>query len=269
MLRSTVANLISVIEEAALHLQKAAGSDGVLGKREYRRKLAQLSENQQVLVDNFYRFLCEKEPKFQQKLTNFDIEEGLKMVRERFISRFEREVGELSKAELDCFSEEGPCALALAVQLKQRAQEGSSELTGAEVFDLIRPHTPTLFFDYLASENSHPIEAVFFPTQLRQLTQEGLYQAMGLDPTDPSQVIERLVPAEPYLLHFIDQHRLVEQEKHAAALVSIMKTHLRELSILVIGRDDVAEVGAEHDAYLLGLAADGSLVGFQTLVWWS
>jgi hypothetical protein len=269
MLRAKVANLITAIEQAADHLKKAAGSDGILSRREYRRKLAELSGTQQALVDQFYRFICDREPSSQQRITNRDIQKGISDVKEKVINQFEIDCSELSNAEIDGLSEMGMTALTLAIQLKQSAQEGTSDLSGKEVADLIQPNVQNLFFDYLASEGSNPIEAISFSAQVSELTEASFAKALNLDPNNPAHVIERFVSADPFFPTFIEQHRVFEQEKHAVAIVSIMKTHLRQPAIVILGQDNDREVGPEHPAYIVGIAADGSLAGFQSVVIWT
>ncbi len=269
MLRAKVANLVTAIEQAASHLEKAAGSDGILSRREYRRKLAELNGNQQALVDQFYRFLCEREPNSTQRITNRDIQKGISDVKEKVINQFEIDCSELSNTEIDGLSDMGTAALTLAIQLKQSAQEGTSDLTGEEVAELIQPHVQNLFFDYLASEGSQPIEPISFPGQIVNFDEASFAKALSLDPNNPHHVIERFVAAESFFPTFIEQHRVFEQEKHAVAIVSIMKTHLRQPMIIIMGQDNDPEVGAEHPVYVVGVATDGSLAGFQSIVIWT
>ena len=60
--------------------------------------------------------------------------------------------------------------------------------------------------------------------------------------------------------------RMAADQPQAAKLVELLST-LKDLQVVVIGADDGGE--AEHPTYIMGAAADGSVVVVQTMVVWT
>lgn len=261
----TGADLLRTLDAAARRLMDAAGYDGRLTRPELRRLLASASGPERDLLLLLDRLIRERSA---GRITQDVIREGIGYVRSELLPQFELAPGALSESESRAFAALHPQALQLAALLKQLATPVSA-MTASELAEALRPLTEGLFFDYLGSEGSQPIEALHLPAQAAALTPESLAQALGLAPADPRQAIARFQPAAPFFPVFIEQHRPFGLAEAAAAVAGLMQTHLRDLSVAVLGEDGHPDVDPAHPAYVLGLAADGGFAGFRTEVIWT
>ncbi|HMN90562.1 MAG TPA: hypothetical protein PKD70_00450 [Saprospiraceae bacterium] len=268
MIRLTVQQLINSIEEVAKDLIAAAGADGMVSRNDIQQLLAQQQQPRRALIEAFYNFLREEDQQYQ-RVTRRTIQDGLAVVRNQIIGQLEVSPAGLSVAEQQTILQSaGDEALALAVALKQ-AGRGDTYLTPEAILQTIADNTEALFFDYIGSEGSQPIEAIRIPAAILELTPESFAQALALDPNDPAQVVERFVPATDFFEQFACQHQPFELDKKASAITNVMLQNLTQLTIIVLGRDNDLDVGPLHPAYIVGVAVDGSLIGFRSEVVWT
>lgn len=265
MSRLTVQNLLDTIQQAAEDLRAAAGADGQLSRQDFNRIIEDKTGTERALLEAFYRFLRE-EDQSNMRITRAILEKGVKFVQDKIIAQFELAPGGLSLEENNAIKKLGEDTLPLAFQLK-RAAKGSTYLSAMEIFEKIKQLTPELFFDDLGSEGSEAIEAVHIPANIVDLTEASFAKALKLDIENPDEAIARFVPAEPHFTKFISQHYPFELDAKAIQIVNVMKENLRQNSVIVIGEDNVAP--PEHPVYVVGVADDGSLVGFKSKVIWT
>lgn len=267
MARLTVQHLYTTIEQAAQELLTAAGSDGMVSKDDITKKLTASSGIQRSLLQAFYDFLRDENAPYQ-RVTKEVITEGVAFVKEKIIAQFEIVNGGLSEDEVRNIGALGDEVLALGASLKGAAR-GDAYLSPEEIFEQIAMNTDQLFFDYLGSEASESIEPLLIPANVKNLTPEAFSQALNLDPKDPAQVVERFVSAKPFFMIFVPQHRDFGLDDRAFNIVNLMEEHLRQHTIIILGRDNDPQVGSQHPAYIVGVADDGSLVGFKSQVIWT
>jgi hypothetical protein len=113
-----------------------------------------------------------------------------------------------------------------------------------------------------------PIEAVHIPSNLTVLSETTFAAALGLEQNKPEEVIARYREAQTFFPIFVRQHMDFGLDIQAQAIVDLMVKNLRQ-HILVVQGEDNSSIGAEHPVYVVGLADDGSLVGFKSIVIWT
>ena len=265
--RLTVQDLYQTIDEAAAQLIEAAGADGMVSKNDIARLLADNEGIRGELLEAFYHFLRDETDQYQ-RVTRDAIAKGVTFVKEKIIGQYEVVPGGLSEAEVRALIEQGEETLALGSSLKGAAR-GEAYLSSKEVFEQIAANTDKLFFDYLGSEASEPIEAVQIEADVKSLTPKSFSNALKLNPDDPTKVVESFVSAKPFFMIFGPQHRDFGLDVRAFKIVELMEEHLRQHTIVVLGRDNDPAVDSQHPVYVVGVADDGSLVGFKSKVIWT
>ena len=138
-----------------------------------------------------------------------------------------------------------------------------------ELFNQIKTLSTDLFFDDLGSESSEAIEAVHIPANIIDLTPESFAQALQLNADNPQDFITRFLPAERILTRFSNQFYRADLNEKALQMVQLMQVNLQQHTLIVLGKDYDENVGAEHPVYVVGVADDGSLVGFKSKVIWT
>ncbi|MDC0669281.1 nuclease A inhibitor family protein [Nannocystis radixulma] len=256
----------AALDRAAEQLMNAAGPDGIVSRRDIRAKLLELEGGERALVDIFYQFVDRRDAARSARITRADIDAALAVVRTDLVDRFDLDANGLSDDEVARMSELGKLAVALARTLKEATGPVGEALArefGARAQGL-------MFEGYFASESSMPIEPFHAAAQVSSVTRETFRAALGLG-DGPQHEIVRFEPAERCLQAFVGVFEsMPELELHepAAELVRFMKAHLRELTAIVLGRDDPA-LGAEHPLYIVGIDAGGGLTGIKTAVIWT
>ncbi len=268
MTRLTVQDMRRAIEEAAEDLITAAGPDGMVSREDIQQKLAKREGAYRDLLEAFYNLLRDESQPYQ-RVTRRVIQEGVAFVREQIIGQMEVTPGALTAAEQAALSVSGMDVLVLGAALKRTTGREVPALTSRAIFRQIADNAPGVFFDYLGSESSEAIEAVLIPARAAELTPKTFAEALQLDLNDPTQVIERFVSAKPFFEEFAEQHAPFGLDAQAAAIAQVMQEHLTHNSIFVLGRDNEPAMGSQHPAYVVGLASDGYLVGFRSIVVWT
>ncbi|MFN7117741.1 MAG: nuclease A inhibitor family protein [Saprospiraceae bacterium] len=267
MPRLTVQDLLNTLHQAAQEMRAAAGSDGQLSRQDFNRIIEDKTGNERTLLEAFYRFLREEDQR-NMRITRDLLARGEKFIQEKIITQFELAPGGLSLQETNAIKALGEDPLALAFQLK-RAASGMEYKSPVELFTQIQELTPDLFFDDLGSEGSQPLEAVHIAANVVELTPDSFAKALKLNAEDPKDAVARFVPAEEHFIKFIAQHYSFELDAKATTLVHLMKDHLRQNTVIVLGEDYHEDVPPQHPVYVVGVADDGSLIGFKSLVIWT
>lgn len=257
------------LQEAAKQLLHAAGQDEHLSAREFRQKLATLSGEMRDLTEALYLFVVELDHQGANNITETDIEKTIHRVKTEIFPQYAIAEQVLDEAAQQTVQAIAPkTALTLALQLYQTAR-APQVLPADQVFQAIQSYTPNLFFDYLGSEASMPLEAVHIPATLTILTQETFAAALGLDSSQPAGMIARFREATTFFPIFVRQHLDFGLDGQAQSVVDVMENNLHQISLVVTGEDSDRFGQAQHPLYAMGLAADGSLVGFKSVVIWT
>lgn len=265
MPRLTVQDLYNTLRQAAEDFRAAAGSDGQLSRQDFNRIIEDKEGNERALLEAFYQFLRE-EDRSNMRITRAVLDKSVQFIQEKIITQYELAPGGLSQTETKALQALGEDTLPLGFQLK-RAAFGATYISPMEIFEQIKTYTPELFFDDIGSEGSEAIEAVHIAANITDLTPESFAKALKLNLGDPNEAIARFVPAEAHFTKFISQHYSFDLDAKALAIVNIMQENLRQNSVIVLGEDN--EAPPAHPVYVVGVADDGSLVGFKSQVIWT
>jgi Nuclease A inhibitor-like protein len=260
--------LETALHEAAKHLMRAAGQDERLTPREFRNKLTTLSGEMRDLTESLYKFVVEIDKQGANHITEKDIEAAVARIKKEIFPHYVIDEIVLDDDGQDEIMDIAPkSGLDLALQLFQTAR-ASQVLRASEVFIYIESYAEGLIFDAFGSEAAAYIEAFHLDTNLTALTKETFAQALGLDQQDPKEVVERFQEAVSFFPLFERKQPEFELQEQAEALIDIMQENLRQIAVAIIGADN-SSGDAEHPVYVVGLAGDGSLVGFKSVVIWT
>lgn len=256
------------LQDAAKHLMRAAGQDERLSPREFRQKMSSLSGEKRDLAEALYHFIVDIDKQGANHITENDIEAGVKRVISEIFPHYAVSEQVMSGTSQKAVGQIAPkTALHLAFQLYQTALSGTV-LDAAQVFAYVKSYQDGLFFDYLGSESSEAIEAIHIPCNISNLTAESFAEALGLDQNNPEEVVERFREANSFFPIFVHQHWNADLGEQAQALVDVLTQNLRQHAMAVVGADN-RTVDSRHPVYVVGLASDGSLLGFKSYVVWT
>ncbi len=141
---------------------------------------------------------------------------------------------------------------------------------GTQLTQRIRELVEGLWFDYWSSEGDEPIKAFHRGAELGSLSRECFAAALKLDLDDPADQIERWTRSLTGLFENLIERNGGDpvQGQKARELVALICEELRDLTGVLIGRDLSRPLG-RHPVYVVGLAPDGDIVGFQSHVIWT
>jgi len=264
--RIAISDVHAALERAAEQLRSAAGPVGIVSRRDVRTRLQGLEGAERAIVDVLYRFIDGRDAARSARVTKSDIDATVAHVRTELIDRLDLDQNGLSADEIARMSELGKLAVALARTLKDATAPGGKALA-----EQLASLANGLWLDDFGSEGGEGFTAFHAAADLSELTPDTFRAALGLTADRPEHEIVRFEAADRFFERFI--HQLIDQDMpelrdKAVELVRVMKTHLRALTVAVIGRDDPA-LGAVHPAYVVGIDADGDLVGLKSGVVWT
>jgi hypothetical protein len=266
MPRIAKADVLAALERAANHIRSAAGSDGITSRSDMRHKLRELQGIERLLTDVFYRFIDHRDAKAGARITEGDIAEAVSHARNQMIDQYDLNRNGLSASEVARMSSTGRMAVQLARQLKRAAQQ-EADLHPAELAEKLGDLVEGLWFDDFGSESSEALEPYFHDIRLGALTEHSFSQALDLNPADPREVIERMLPAGGFLERFVDI-QIPDRQSQAIELIEVLRAHLYDLSVIILGEDDPG-MDPAHPAYLVGLTRKGVIVGLKSKVVWT
>lgn len=266
MPRIAKADVFAALERAANHIRSAAGNDGITSRSDMRRKLRELHGIERLLTDVFYRFIDHRDAKAGARITESDISDALSYARRQMIDQYDLNRNGLSASEIARMSSTGRMAVQLARQLKRAAQQ-EADLHPAELAEKLGDLAQDLYFDDFASESTESLTPFFLDIRLSSLTEHSFSQALDLNPANPREVIERVLPAAGFMERFVDI-QLPGHQSQAIELVEALRAHLYDLSIIILGEDDPA-LDPVHPVYTVGLTRKGAIVGLRSQVVWT
>ncbi len=263
----------AAVDRAAAQLLDAAGPDGIVSRKDIRTKLLALEGKERELVDSLYRFVDRRDGQRSARMTRRDIDDALAYIRKELVDRFDLDNNGLSEDEVARMSELGKLAVSLARTLKDVTGDKGESLDQ----QLKTLASGGIYFDNCFGTES-AVDVAFFQAEgtLSQVTPDTFRSALKLK-DGPQEEIVRFEPAEQALQAiartYWDDPDLEEDDKRTAAqarqLVDLMKTHLRDVHAVILGRNDPELVGSNHPLYIVGLDSAGSLMGLKTYVIWT
>jgi hypothetical protein len=139
---------------------------------------------------------------------------------------------------------------------------------GATVKAELDARLASWFFDgLLGSEGGEPVSTVLLPPLPWPATGAQLARALGHDPKTPRGAVERYRAADDALLTaWLGQQQAPADD---IAHVDALLRGLVDRRLLILGEDGGEGVPAAHPTYIVGAAADGTIVGIRTDVIWT
>ena len=256
-------------------LLAAGGKDGVVSRRDLKNLIErETSEELRAFLQLFYHFLIKLENRSGVRVTESVIENACKLIEEQVFPMLEIQT-ELTEEVRSNIVQVHPSALALTNQLfrltgnAQGTYGSSMSLSTKEVSAKIAQHTEGPFFDDFGSEASIAITAFYQEASIKHLNPGSFAEALSLKPEDPAEKVERFELADEALMNFVDMNEQFGYGNQARQIRDLMKDHLTQLSIIIIGEDGNSRVASEHPVYVVGVGVDGDLAGFRSTVVWT
>lgn len=255
------------LERAAANILHAGGTDGIVSRRDMRLALTDLKGVEQDLTSIFYRFIDHRDAAKGARVTKTDIDEAVEYAKKNLIARYDLNQNGLSNDEIAEMSLTGKLAVTFARLLKRTGLK-EDDLSSEALAKLLGDLAEGLFFDDFGSEASESLSPVFFDTQVHELTEASFADAANLEITNPAQEIARFIPAGDFFERFVDT-QFESNRRQANDLVEVMRANLRDIHVIIVGRDDPSLVDPAHPVYWVGLTYNGDIVGLQSLVIWT
>lgn len=268
MSRISILDLSNTLEETREILLNAGGEDGMVSRADLRKLIESLSSEQlKRFIEMFYDFLRRLENRPRMRVTEETIDRGIAFIQEQIVAQFEI-ADQFSPKTNQAILQAHDAAYPIAMELI-RTTKDSLALTPLEVAEQIAQLKEGLFFDDYGTESGDPIKAFYLESDIRELTPESFRTAMGLSLDDPKEKIERYEPADSAFLTFIEVHFRVGLTEPARAIVDLMKQHLKQHTVFIIGEDYNPEVPPVHPVYVVGVGENGDIAGFESVVVWT
>lgn len=270
MIRLTIQDLFSQLNQVAQNMEEAAGTDSFISQADYRKKRSTLVGAQQLLFDAFFVFLKSLEESEQGRITLKDVEKGIAFFQDQILAQFELLPQDLTDSESVYIGGIHQSAAPLAAQIKRAMIEEAEYADSQKLFEQLQALEDELIFDFLGSEAGLDVKATLIEANISgPLTVENVSNALGLDQSNPVDFFQIFEDATDFLLHFVDNHRSWGREQAAVDMARLMEDHLMFITVIVVGEDNHPAVNSEHPVYVIGLAEDGNLVGIQSHVIWT
>ena len=255
------------LEIAADHIRQAAGKDGITSRFDIRQKLERLEGTERALVDILYRFIDHRDYRKGARITEADIVAAVEYAKVHMVDKYDLQRNGLSQSEINNMSTTGKLAVQLARTLK-RAGALASKPAPTEIQSQLIELSEGLIFDDFGSEGEAPVKAFFLESDVEEMSSDTLMKALGLDPNDINQRIERIFTPGMFWERFIDLNEFVERRDQAEELQEFMLTHTRELRVLILG-EDVSGAAPQHRTLLVGMTRERDLAGIESYVVWT
>lgn len=265
-----ISDLTNTLEDTRKTLLSATNGDGVVSRADLKRLLQQTEDPlKSKFLEFFYSFLRKLEDRPKMRVTEEVIDRGIAFIQKQIIPNFEiqenftprtkQKIAQIHKAAFTM-------AMALIKITNNQNQELLSPL---EVSKSIAELVEGLFFDDYGSEAAIPIETFFLEHPEEALSPESFVNALGLDPNTPKGKVERFEPADNAFLTLIEQQYNPKLKEQAQTIVDLMKTNLKDHTVIIVGEDNHPDLESNHPVYVVGIGEDGNLAGFQSVVIWT
>ncbi len=264
MARLSKASVHAALDIAAAHLLDSRGDDHFISRKDVRLKLTTLSGSEKALTALFYRFVDHRDNQPGARVTKTDLEATLAYAKEKLIDAYDINNNGLSNAEIEKMSATAKAAVQLA-----REQKASTGLD-ALLTTLCEMGEGLLFFGH-GSEHDPTLRCFHQPAQLDRITRASFRTALNLDPVNPAEAIFFFQQGRQEYGWLFEQYEYYEAWEALAKfrrLEQFMVTTLRDVTHIIVGTDGTRS-SSEYPTYFVGLAPDGSIVGFETEMVWT
>lgn len=270
MARLSKQHVHAALDRAAKNILDARGDDPFVSRKDIRLKLQSLSGVEQQLTSIFYRFMDHRDHKPGARITKTDVANTLAYAKEKLIDKYDVNNNGLSKAEIEKMSLTARLAVRLA-RMMQEDQAASDNKSTAKILAGLKALGDGLFFPAWANEADAFLQLFHREANLGNLSRETFRDTLGLSPVDPAEQVFIFQQGVEELYWIFENYEDYQEESYQEkfqTLLDFMVTNLTHITHIIVGSDG-ARSTSEYPVYLVGLAPDGDIVGFETSTIWT
>lgn len=270
MARLSKKQVYAALDRAAKNILDARGDDPIVSRKDIRLKLETLSGVERQLTSIFYRFMDHRDHKPGARITKTDVEDSLAYAKEKLIDKYDVNNNGLSKAEIQEMSLTARLAVRLARMMQEEAVASEDKST-AKILEGLKALGEGLYFPAWANEADAFLEVFHQEAQLDRLTRENFASTLGLSPTDPAEEVYFFQQGVEELHWIFENYEDFQADPYAEkfqTLLDFMVANLKDITHIIVGQDGTRST-SEYPVYLVGLAPDGDIVGFETTTVWT
>ncbi len=270
MARLSKQHVHAALDRAAKNILDARGDDPFVSRKDIRLKLNTLSGVEQQLTSIFYRFMDHRDHKPGARITEADVTSTLAYAKEKLIDKYDVNNNGLSKAEIAEMSLTARLAVRLA-RMMQEEQASNEDNSTKKILAGLTALGEGLYFPAWANEADAFLQVFHREAKLDRLTRESFRDTLGLSPVDRAEAVYFFQQGVEELAWIFENYEDFEAEADAdkfQTLLDFMIANLRDITHIIVGEDGLRS-DSEYPVYLVGIAPDGDLVGFETTTVWT
>jgi len=260
----------------ATMIREASNNDQITSKKDaddYADKLqAQGRGTEALAFRTFYGFIDHKNAKPGERITDKDITNAIDYSNAHLLLNKDKNNNGYSKDEIANFSTSAKAFLVIGQMVEAGILDASMPIEGKAVQKALAKAVKGQQFDQMGSEGGQGLKAVHRDGEFKSVTEASFRKAFAM-PKAPIQVFEGFKAED--LRQFIEVNATTYDKKGNASLdpklaaqafaTTAMLRSLTDLKVIVTGKGDEGLLST----YIVGLAPDKSMVGFQTGVVWT
>lgn len=270
MARLSKQHVYAALEKAAQNILDARGNDPFVSRKDIRLKLQELSGVEQQLTSIFYRFMDHRDHKPGARITQSDVDSTLAYAKEKLIDKYDVNNNGLSKEEIREMSLTARLAVRLAKIMQDAELEIEEEGTD-KLLAVLKGLGQGLYFPAWANEADAYLEVFHQAADIDRLTPDTFATALGLSPVDPAEEVYFFQQGVEELWWIFENYADFEMESYAEqfqTLLDFMVSNLKDITHIIVGQDGLRG-SSQYPVYLVGLAPNGDIVGFETYTVWT
>lgn len=159
-------------------------------------------------------------------------------------------------------------ALAEDATLTLRNNTPQEAIPTAAALQTLQAGVGPMLLNQLGSSSDAPFTLIHQPEPMEDLCSASFYDTFNLDPQDSNHVISRTMHLCQFWDKVITWHENWGHGIAEARAVGTVFQRLRQPMAVVLGKDSLTN-DPNHPVYLLGLTAEGHLVGLRSTVCWA
>lgn len=270
MARLSKQQVHAALDRAANNILDARGDDPFVSRKDIRLKLNTLSGVEQQLTSIFYRFMDHRDHKPGARITEADVRNTLAYAKEKLIDKYDVNNNGLSKAEIAEMSLTARLAVRLARMMLEEQAAGADTST-AKIVESLKALGEGLYFPAWANESDAFLRVFQREAKLERLTRESFRDTLGLDLTDRAEAVyffQQGVEELSWIFENYEDFEADADQEKFQTLLDFMIANLRDITHIIVGEDGLRS-DSEYPVYLVGIAPEGDLVGFETTTVWT
>ena len=267
MARLSKKHVHAALDRAAANILSARGDDPFVSRKDIRQKLRELSGVEQQLTSIFYRFMDHRDAKPGARITAADVQDTLAYAKNKLIDKYDVNNNGLSKEEIAEMSFTARLAVRLArIMLAEQEPAGKST---QEILAALKTLGDGLYFPAWANEADAYLQLFHREAELTSLTPENFAATLGLNTDDPAEEVYIFQQGVEELYWIFENYESYEEDpEQFQTLLDYMITNLTGITHIIVGQDGWRST-SEYPVYLVGIAPEGDLIGFETSTIWT